>query len=294
MSGSDPNLQYHLAVDASQEAVGGCLFQLHGAKPGTEATLRFQLNERIIMFLSFRLNNAETRYSNSEREYLAVVRCLAEVKWLVMDNKYPVILYSDHEALKPIFATGQTEKGRIATWIDRLGEYDYKLVHRPSRDQHIGIADGLSRMPTRLTSKSMHTEEGRMAMAAVEQLTGPLRMFEDMPSRFAKYEESPMYQDIIKYMQGGEEALEEMQLTRNRKRYLRFIAKSYRLPEAHKVPILKYYKSTGAESPCLIEAEIPRFLNAAHKDHGHYTAALTLNFLIGRAFWSTQIQNINK
>ena len=149
------------------------------------------------MFLSFRLQDAETRCSNSERECLAVVRCLAEVRWLIMGSRYPVIIYSDHEALESIFATGQTERGRIATWIDRLGEYDYKLVYRPSRDQHIGIADGLSRMPTRLTFKSIHMEEGRMAMAAVKQLTGPLRMFEDMPSRFEKYEQSPMYHEVI-------------------------------------------------------------------------------------------------
>jgi hypothetical protein len=43
-----------------------------------------RLDQRIesmkaIMSLSFRLNDAETRYSNPERKYLAVLRCLAEV-----------------------------------------------------------------------------------------------------------------------------------------------------------------------------------------------------------------------
>ena len=144
MAGADPNLQYHLATDASMSALGGCLFQIRDAPPGTEATPTIALNERIIMFLSYRLNNTETRYSNSERECLAIVKSLAEVRWLIIGNKYPVIIYTDHEALKPIFATGQTEKGRVATWLDRLGEFDTKVVHRPSRDQHIGLADGLS------------------------------------------------------------------------------------------------------------------------------------------------------
>ena len=294
MAGADPNLQYHLAVDASEVAVGGCLFQLKGVAPGVEASPKFLPHERIVMFISFRLSDAESRYVNSERECLAVVRCLDEVRWLVIGNKYPVLIYSDHDALKSIFATGQTEKGRIATWIDRLGEYDYKLMYRPSRDQHIGIADGLSRMPTRLTSIGKSGEKERMVMAAVQQLTGPLKMFEDMPSRLEKYEESPMYHEVIQYMQGGEPALEALKLSRNRKRYLRFIAKSYRLPEPHEVPVLKYYESTGAESPCLIEAEIPRFLHAAHEDHGHHAAALTLDFLIGRAYWPTRVQDVNK
>lgn len=81
-----------------------------------------------------------------------------------MGSKHSVIIYTDHEALKPILATGQIEKGRIATWLDRLGEFAVKLVHRPSRDQHIGIADGLSRMPTRLTTSHSAEMTEKLAM----------------------------------------------------------------------------------------------------------------------------------
>ena len=49
--------------------------------------------------------------------------------------KHSVVVYKDHKASKPIFVFGQTEKRRIATWLDRLGEFEIKLVHRPSRDQ---------------------------------------------------------------------------------------------------------------------------------------------------------------
>lgn len=79
-----------------------------------------------------------------------------------MGSKYPVLIYSDHESLKPIFAKGQTEKLRITTELDRLGEFKWKLMHRPSRDQHIGIADGLSRMPTRLMETSDREVSERM------------------------------------------------------------------------------------------------------------------------------------
>ena len=36
--GVDLELQYHLATDASDLALGGCLFQLYGTQAGTEAT----------------------------------------------------------------------------------------------------------------------------------------------------------------------------------------------------------------------------------------------------------------
>ena len=98
----DPHGQYHLAVDASKLGIGGVLFQLEGLAPGTEAgnSSVHRLSERIIMFLSFRLSDAETRYSNSEREALAVIRCLAEVRWMVMASEYPVLVYTDHSALR--------------------------------------------------------------------------------------------------------------------------------------------------------------------------------------------------
>ena len=83
-----------------------------------------------------------------------------------MGNPYPVFVYSNYESLKPAFSTGHTKKGRIANWMDRLGEYNMKVLYRPSRDQHIGIADGLSRMPTRLTSFSTIEDQERLAIAA--------------------------------------------------------------------------------------------------------------------------------
>ena len=80
---------------------------------------------------------------------MAVVRCLSEVKWLVIGSPYQVMIYSDHMALRDIFIKGDNEKARINGWLDRLDKFDLKLVYRLSTDQHIGITDGLSQMPTR-------------------------------------------------------------------------------------------------------------------------------------------------
>jgi len=165
---SDLNLQFHVAVDASVEGVGGIVFQMRGAQAGTLAPSSFGPNERILMFLSFSLTDPESRYVNSERECLAIVRCLAEIRWLVMGSRHPVMIYTDHEALKGVFLKGETEKGRIANWMDRLEEYDFELHHKSSRDQHMAIADGLSRLPRRLTFVPIAEDSERIAMAAVE------------------------------------------------------------------------------------------------------------------------------
>jgi len=80
---------------------------------GTKVNPKFLPNERINIFLSFRLTDVESRYVNSEREYLAIVRCLVEVRWLVIRSKFLIIVYSNYEALKLVMNTGYIDKGRI-------------------------------------------------------------------------------------------------------------------------------------------------------------------------------------
>lgn len=79
MGGADPEVQYYLATDASKWCLGGVLFQSVDAPPRIKATHSYTGNIRIIMFMSFWLEDAETRYNTREKEALAVVRCFAEV-----------------------------------------------------------------------------------------------------------------------------------------------------------------------------------------------------------------------
>ena len=154
----DPEAQYHLAVDASKRGIGGIVFQLEGIEAGTEAgnSASHRTAERIVMFMSFRLSDVETRYSNSEREALAVIRCLAEIGWIVIASKHPVLVYTDHSALKTLLTGLDNDAhGRIARWQERLGEYDIQLLHRSAKTHFMGIADGLSRLPTRLLQNAI-------------------------------------------------------------------------------------------------------------------------------------------
>ena len=92
MVGADHSLQFHLATDASLTGLGGALFKIHGTPASTEVSPRNFNNVRLVIFMSYKLIDTESRYSNSERECLAIVRCLAEVRWLVVGNAYPVLI----------------------------------------------------------------------------------------------------------------------------------------------------------------------------------------------------------
>ena len=203
MSGTDLQIQFHFAIDASPTAIERVLFQLHGIFSGMEASSQFRSQERFNLFFSFKLADVDTRYVNLERPFLAVVRCLSEVKWLVIGSPYSVMIFSDHIALRDIFIKGDCKKARINRWLDRLGEFDLKLVYRPSTDQHIGIADGLSRMPTRyLTIVSDRLGE-KLSMATLHAQSHPLQILENIPqlSRHQKYKESPLYANVINYLE---------------------------------------------------------------------------------------------
>ena len=64
--------------------------------------------------MSFCLEDAETRYDTTKKEALAVVRCVAEVRWLVTRSEYPTKLYTNHFALESIFTQGSDAHGKIA------------------------------------------------------------------------------------------------------------------------------------------------------------------------------------
>ena len=145
--------------------VSRCFFQLVDASPGTEATNSYKEHIRIIIFMSFRFEDAETRYDTTEREALAVVLCLAEVRWLVNGNVYPIKLYTNHSAWESIFTQGSDAYRRIARWTDRLTEYDYKVHHRPYKANIMRIADGISCLPTKYSQSATGIDLERIVLA---------------------------------------------------------------------------------------------------------------------------------
>ena len=141
--GGDERQQYHLSTDASKSGLGGGQFQLINQAFGTVAFPKNRKEQRIIKFISKPFNETESRYSTTEREALAVVRCLEEVRWLVLGSVFPTKVYTDHQALVKQLQKDDAH-GRIARWQVHLSEYDVEYIHIPGTQN--AIADGLSRL----------------------------------------------------------------------------------------------------------------------------------------------------
>jgi hypothetical protein len=108
-------LQYHLTTDASWRITSACFFQISKEALNTIMTSQLKDKFKTVMFMSFRLNDVETKYLNIEKKILIIVNALIEMRWLTMNNKWKIICYIDHHALNSIMTKKLNEYNCITT-----------------------------------------------------------------------------------------------------------------------------------------------------------------------------------
>nr|GEX50169.1 reverse transcriptase [Tanacetum cinerariifolium] len=120
---------FELMCDASDYAVGAVLGQ------------RIEKHFRPIHYASKTMNHAETNYTTTEKEMLAVVYAFEKFRsYLIMNRS---IVYTDHSALKYLFAK-KDAKARLICWILLLQEFDFKVIDTKGAENY--AADHLSRL----------------------------------------------------------------------------------------------------------------------------------------------------
>nr|GEY71017.1 hypothetical protein [Tanacetum cinerariifolium] len=120
---------FELMYDASDFAVG--------AVPGQRIKKHF----RPIHYASKTMTEAETNYTTTKKEMLAVVYAFKKFRSYLIMNKS--IVYTDHLALKYLFAK-KDAKPRLLRWILLLQEFDFKVVDTKGAENY--AADHLSRL----------------------------------------------------------------------------------------------------------------------------------------------------
>nr|GEX92645.1 hypothetical protein [Tanacetum cinerariifolium] len=120
---------FELMCDASDFAVGAVLGQ------------RIKKHFRPIHYASKRMNEAESDYTTTEKEMLAVVYAFEKFHAYLIINKS--IVYTDHSTLKYLFAK-KDAKARLLRWILLLQEFNFKVVDTKGAENY--AADHLSRL----------------------------------------------------------------------------------------------------------------------------------------------------
>ena len=124
-----PRKQTEIIVDASPVGLGGLLMQ----------------DGKVISHVSRALSDVESRYSQTEREMLAIVWSVEHFHLYVYGAQFTMI--TDHNPLIGIFKNHKENSSRIERCKPRLMPYDCKLIYRPGRDAE-NPADFMSRHPS--------------------------------------------------------------------------------------------------------------------------------------------------
>ncbi|GKB76681.1 reverse transcriptase domain-containing protein [Tanacetum coccineum] len=115
--------------DASDYAIGAVLGQ------------RIEKHFRPIHYASKIMTEAESNYTTTEKEMLAVVYAFEKfLSYLIMNKS---IVYTVHSALKYLFAK-KDAKARLLRWVLLLQEFDFKVIDTKGAENY--AADHLSRL----------------------------------------------------------------------------------------------------------------------------------------------------
>ena len=135
-------LPFILTTDGSKTAIGAILSQIQDGV------------ERPLAYASRQLNTAESAYSVSEIELLALVWATKHFRCYLLGSKF--VVKTDHAALTYLqnFAD---HNSRLLRWSIRLQEMDFIIQHRPAAK--IAHADALSRHVGTVTHKNCIDKE---------------------------------------------------------------------------------------------------------------------------------------
>ena len=117
-------------TDASNESNGCVLSQIQNSE------------EKVIQYASRTLTTQEKNYCVARKEMLAVIYFVKFFKHYLLGREF--ILRTDHGSLTWLHRFKDPD-GQVCRWLQQLGSYDFKIIHRPGRS-HCN-ADALSRLP---------------------------------------------------------------------------------------------------------------------------------------------------
>ena len=233
-----------LTTDASDVGVGAILSTLRGI---------------VVEYASRSLSSTERRYTTTEKECLAIVWAVRKFHHFLLGA--PFTLETDHKPLEWLESAkvSHARSQRLERWSLELRAYDFKVVHRPGKDNcHV---DSLSRLPISLVA-----------------LQAPITITE-----ISKAQRSdPSLSLVIKLLEEG-----DTPTTTEWKQFpLRRYKQIWRQLLLHETGKVKSPTMTEEKFLIVVPASLCKlFLCTAHDKAGHQGSDRTLSQLSHMAYW---------
>lgn len=125
----NPDLRTIVMADASPVGLGAVLLQEKDSRVHT------------ICFVNRSLSAVERRYSQTEKEALALIFAVERLKYYLLGRQFDLV--TDHKPLEVIFGERSKPCARIERWLLRIQGYKFKVIYRSGKNN---IADPLSRL----------------------------------------------------------------------------------------------------------------------------------------------------
>ena len=128
----DHNKEFTLITDCSNKGAGAVLTQEE------------KLTRIPVAYIHHTLTRAETRYTTTDKELLAIVLAVRKFR-VYLTKRFNLI--TDHQAVR--WLTGMNihhVRGRRGRWIEFLQDFDIHLIHRSGKSPELSMADYLSRI----------------------------------------------------------------------------------------------------------------------------------------------------
>ena len=135
----DPNRNTEIIVDASPVGLAGIMLQ----------------NGKVVCYASKSLTETEKRYSQTEKENLAIVWAIEHWHIYLFGHKFTLI--SDAKALENIYGNPKSKPPmRLERWRLRLQAYDFDVRFKPG---HLNMSNYISRHPGMTNQKECQSSK---------------------------------------------------------------------------------------------------------------------------------------
>lgn len=169
----NPEAKTTVIADASPVGLGAVLVQDGPGGP------------KVISYASKSLSDSEKRYSQNEKEALALVWACERFHYFLYGREFDLV--TDNKPIETIFSPKGKSCARIERWVMRMQAYKYRVIHKPGKSN---IADPLSRLlPNCSTNDSFDREEERCLQVLLETATPVALKLGDVEEAFEEDDE---------------------------------------------------------------------------------------------------------
>ncbi|CAJ2668596.1 unnamed protein product [Trifolium pratense] len=243
----DWTLPFELMCDASNYAVGAVLAQ------------RIDKAAHVIYYASRTLDSAQSNYTTTEKELLAIVFALDKFRSYLLGSK--VVVFTDHAALKYLLKKPDA-KPRLIRWMLLLQEFNVEIKDKSGAENL--VADHLSR---------------------IERDEDPFPVQDDFPDEqlFLLHGITPWFADIVNFLVAG---VFPTGASRSQVLKLKSDAKYYVWDD----PYLWKFGSDQVIRRCVPDNEIESILKFSHASQvgGHFGPQRTARKVLDSGFyWPT-------